>query len=71
LYLVLIALIIASPVAWYAMSKWFQNFHYHVEMPIWAYVIGGVLAIIIALTTTVWQGLRAARVNPIQSLRTE
>ncbi|NRB47597.1 MAG: ABC transporter permease [Saprospiraceae bacterium] len=71
LYLVLIALIIASPVAWYAMNKWFQNFHYHVDMPVWAYVAGGVMAIIIALATTLWQGLRAARINPIQSLRTE
>lgn len=71
LYLVLLALVIASPLAWYAMSRWFQNFHYHVDMPVWAYLVGGVLAIVIALGTTFWQGLRAARINPIQSLRTE
>lgn len=71
LYLVLIALVIASPLAWYAMNRWFQNFHYHVDMPIWAYVVGGVSAILIALITTFWQGLKAANVNPIKSLRTE
>ena len=71
LRVVAIALIIASPVAWYAMNRWFQNFHYHVDMPIWAYVVGGVSAIFIALLTTFWQGLRAANVNPIKSLRTE
>jgi len=71
LYLVLIALLIASPLAWYAMNRWFQNFHYHVDMPIWAYIVGGILAIFIALLTTFWQGLRAANVNPIKSLRTE
>lgn len=71
LYLVFIALLIASPLAWYAMNRWFQNFHYHVDMPLWAYLVGGVLAIMIALLTTFWQGLKAARVNPIKSLRTE
>lgn len=69
--LIIIALLIATPVAWYAMDKWLQNFYYHIDMPVWTYLVAGIAALGIALLTITWQTLRAASANPVQALRSE
>jgi putative ABC transport system permease protein len=71
LKLVLIAVIIASPIAWYAMHQWLQNFAYRVELTWWMFVLAGLVATGIALFTVSLQSIRAAQVNPVKSLRSE
>jgi hypothetical protein len=69
--LVLIAIIIATPVAWYAMNNWLQGFAYKIDMTWWIFALAGLLTIGIALLTTSFQAIRAAVANPVKSLRTE
>ena len=69
--LVVIALLIASPIAWYAMNKWLLNYNYHINIAWWVFVLSGVIAIIITLVTVSFQSLKAALMNPIKSLRSE
>ena len=69
--LVLIALVIACPVAWYAMHKWLEDFAYKVELSWWIFALAGVLAIGIAILTISWQSRRAASRNPVESLKHE
>ena len=69
--LVLLAIIIASPVAWWVMSKWLQDFAYRVNLSWWIFVIAGVAALLIAMITVSFQAIRAAITNPVKSLRTE
>lgn len=71
LKLVLIALVIAFPVAWWAMNKWLQDFAYRINISWWVFVIAGLLSAIIALATISFQAIKAAISNPIKSLRTE
>jgi len=71
LQLVLIAMVIASPLAWLAMNNWLQNYAYKVEISWWMFVIAGVAAIAIALATVSFQAIKAALANPVKSLRTE
>lgn len=71
LLLVLIALFIATPVAWYSMSKWLQNFAYHTPLQWWIFALAGGLIVLIALLTISFQAIKAALVNPIKSLRSE
>ncbi len=71
LILVLIAIIIASPIAWYAMHTWLQDFAYRINIEWWVFVIAGLAAIIIALITVGLQAVKAALANPVESLRTE
>src|SRR6185312_4278179 len=71
LLLVLIALVIATPVAWWAMSKWLQNYQYHIPIAWWIFVLAGVIAILITLVTVSFQSIKAALMNPIKSLRSE
>jgi putative ABC transport system permease protein len=71
LILILVASIVACPVAWYFMTKWLNDFAYHIEMSISTYVIAGALAVIIALLTVGTQTLKAALVNPATILRNE
>ena len=68
---VVIAFIIATPVAYYAMSKWLQNFAYKTELSWWIFALAGVIALGIALLTVSWQSWRAARRNPVEALRYE
>ncbi|PID94487.1 MAG: hypothetical protein CSA95_02725 [Bacteroidetes bacterium] len=68
---VLIAFIIASPIAYYAMSKWLENFAYKTALSWWIFVLAGVLALAIALFTVSWQSWRAATRNPVEALRYE
>jgi len=69
--LVIIALFIASPIAWIIMHRWLQNFAYRVDIRWWVFVVAGLGAIGIALLTVSWQSIRAALANPVKSLRTE
>jgi putative ABC transport system permease protein len=71
LLLVFIALVIASPLAWLAMSKWLQNFAYKVDISWWIFIIAGALALLIALGTISFQAIKAAVANPVKSLRSE
>ncbi len=71
LKLVLIAILIASPLAWYVMNRWLQDFAYKIVMPWWAFVLAGLLAVSIALLTVSFQSIKAALMNPVRSLRSE
>lgn len=71
LKLVLLAFLIASPVAWWIMGEWLQNYAYRIELSIWFFVAAGAIAVLIALLTIGTRTIRAARVNPVKSLRTE
>ena len=69
--LVLIANVIAFPVAWWATSKWLQEYAYHIEIEWWMFALAGVLAITVALLTVSYQAIKAALMNPIKTLRSE
>jgi putative ABC transport system permease protein len=69
--LVAIAIIIASPIAWWVMNKWLQDFAYRISISWWVFGMSGGIAIIIALVTVSYQAIKAAIANPVKSLRTE
>ncbi|WP_423147759.1 ABC transporter permease [Rubrolithibacter danxiaensis] len=69
--LISIAIIIAVPVAFFAMNKWMQNFAYRTDITWWMFALAGLLALLIALVTISFQAIKAAIANPIKSLRTE
>src|SRR5436190_4321169 len=69
--LVLIANIIAWPCAWFALSRWLQDYAYRVNLSWWVFILAGVTAMSIALVTVSFQSIRAAIANPVKSLRTE
>ncbi|HOY19254.1 MAG TPA: ABC transporter permease [Haliscomenobacter sp.] len=71
LRLVLLAILIASPLAWYVMKQWLANFAFRINIEWWMFVGAGVLAVLIAFLTIGWQSMRAALANPIKSLRSE
>ena len=71
LILVVIALIIASPIAWYATNKWLQSFAYYAAVQWWIFALSGGLIILIAMATVSFQAIKAAFVNPVKSLRSE
>jgi len=71
LKLVFIAIIIATPVAWWAMNKWPEGFAFRVDIGWWVFVIAGLSALLIALITISFQAMKAAVANPVKSLRTE
>ena len=71
LRLILIALIIATPVAWWVMNKWLQGFAYKIAVDWWIFLLAGGLVITLALVTTSLQSIKAALVNPVKSLRNE
>jgi putative ABC transport system permease protein len=68
---VAIAFVIATPIAYFAMDKWLQNFAYKTQLSWWVFALAGLLALAIALLTVSWQSWLAARRNPIESLRYE
>jgi len=69
--LVLIAIIIASPLAWFVMNKWLQDFAYRITISVWIFIAAGVMAIMIAIISVSVQAIKAAIANPAKSLRTE
>jgi len=68
---VLLSILIATPIAWWAMHKWLQDFTYRITISWWVFVIAGLFAIVIALLTISFQAIKAALANPVKSLRTE
>ncbi len=71
LKLVLIAIVIASPIAWWAMNQWLKDFAYKIDIEWWMFALAGLLAVGIALLTVSFQSIKAALMNPVTSLRSE
>ena len=71
LLMVTIALLIASPLAWFAMDKWLSEYAYRISISWWMFVLAGIVAILIALITISFQTIKALLANPVKSLRTE
>lgn len=71
LKLVAISMLIAMPVAWLIANKWLQNYPYRIELSWWMFAAAGVLVLLVALTTVIFQAIKAAIANPVKSLRTE
>ncbi|HZI54464.1 MAG TPA: FtsX-like permease family protein, partial [Chitinophagaceae bacterium] len=69
--LVAIAVLVASPIAWFVMDKWLQDFAHRVSISWWVFVLAGAAALFIALVTVSFQAIKAAVANPVKSLRTE
>lgn len=69
--LVLVAIVLATPITWYAMNTWLEGFAYKTAIEWWVYLLAGMLAIIVALATISSQAVRAALVNPVKSLKSE
>ena len=68
---VIIAFVIATPVAWFAMDKWLQNFAYKTSLNWWIFALAGLLAMGIALITVSFQSFKAASHNPVEALKCE
>ncbi len=66
-----IAFVIATPIAWYAMEKWLQNFAYKTTLSWWIFALAGLVTLVIVLFTVSWQTFKAARRNPVEALRYE
>lgn len=69
--LVLISFVIATPIAWFFMNKWLQDFAYRIDLSWWIFALTGITALIIALITLSFQAIKAAISNPVESIRTE
>ena len=71
LKLVFIAFLVASPVSWFIMNKWLQDFAYRIDISWWVFVVAALLAVLVTVITVSFQAIKAAIANPIKSLRTE
>jgi putative ABC transport system permease protein len=71
LKLVVVAILVATPFAWWAAHEWLQSFAYRVDPEWWTFGLSGLGAIVIATLSVGYQSIRAARQNPVKSLRTE
>jgi putative ABC transport system permease protein len=69
--LIAIALVIASPITWYFVHQWLQNYAFRIELNWWYFFIGGLASVLIALITVSLQAIKAAMANPVKSLRSE
>jgi ABC-type antimicrobial peptide transport system permease subunit len=69
--LVVIAVVVASPIAWFMMQNWLESFAYRIEINWMVFLLAGIIAMLIALLTVSFQAIKAASVNPVKSLRTE
>ena len=69
--LVLVAFVIAAPVAWWAMHKWLEDFAYRTSISWWIFGLSGIAMVVIALLTLSIQTIRSATASPVKSLRTE
>jgi putative ABC transport system permease protein len=69
--LVLLAILIASPIAWWAMNRWLRDFAYKISISWWMFAAAGLGAILIALITVSFQSVKAALANPVKNLRSE
>lgn len=71
LLLIGIAILIATPIAWYVMNNWLQDFAYRITISWWMFLLSGCIAIFLALITIGFQTIKAALANPVESLRSE
>lgn len=71
LKVIMVALAIASPVAWYFMNRWLEGFAYHIEISWWVFGMAGILAFLIAFITISYQSVKASLMNPVNSLKME
>jgi len=71
LKLVLVAILIATPVAWWAVRSWLNDFAYRIDIEWWMFLLAGALAVLVALFTISFQSIKAALMNPVKSLRAE
>ena len=69
--LVTIAIVIATPISWWALNKWLQNFAYRIHIQWWMFLLAGIIAVVLALITVSFQAIKAALANPMKNLRTE
>jgi putative ABC transport system permease protein len=69
--LIILALLIATPLAWYFMHQWLQDFAYRISIGWWIFLLAGSVSLIIAFITIGYQALKAGLMNPVKSLRTE
>jgi hypothetical protein len=69
--LIAIAFVVATPIAWYYMHNWLQDYVYRIDPSWWIFLAGGIAAIVIAIVTISFQAIKAALANPVVSLRTE
>ena len=69
--LVLVAVVIASPIAWLSMDRWLQDYAYRTPIGWWIFGLAGISAMLIALVTVSFQAIKAALMNPVKGLRTE
>jgi putative ABC transport system permease protein len=69
--LVVLAIVIASPIAWWAANNWLHNFAYRIKIEWWMFAVAGLFVLVIALLTVSFQAVKAAIANPVKSLRTE
>lgn len=68
---VLIAFVFACPIAYYAMSRWLEGFAFKIELRWWVFLVAGVAVLLLSLLSVSWQSLKAARANPVDSLKSE
>jgi len=69
--MVVLSIAIATPLAWYAMQKWLDNYSYRIEISVWIFILVGLAAVLIALITVSFQSIKAALMNPVKSLKSE
>src|SRR5690606_10132849 len=67
--LVLISMVIATPLSWYAMNEWLEGFAYRMEIHYWVFMFAGMIALTIAVFTISFQAIKSALLNPVNSLR--
>jgi putative ABC transport system permease protein len=66
-----VSLVIASPVAWYFTHRWLQDYVYRAPVGFWAFLLPGIVVLLLGMLTVSVQTIRAARANPVKNLRTE
>ena len=71
LKLVVVAFLLASPIAWYVMNRWLEDFAYRIDIRWWVFLVAGAVAVLITLLTVSLQSLKAALANPVESLKVE
>ena len=69
--LVLISFAIAAPIGYYVLTKWLEKFAYHIDISIMVFVFAGMISVVIAIITIAYEAIKAARANPINSLKGE
>ena len=69
--LVIVAMVIASPIAYYSMKQWLKDFNYRIDIQWWVFVVAGLVAVLIAILTVSFQAIKAALMNPVKSLKSE